>query len=515
VSRGVARRDAPSFSSRWLAGRLRTLIGPLRGARLCVAFSGGADSTALLAALAMLARLRPALKLRIRAVHVNHQLQSAAAAMARAAGRTARALKVPCVLMSAPVRAQPGESVEAAARATRYAALQGQLRRGEWLVLAQHRDDQLETVLLQLLRGAGVAGLSAMPERAGMLLRPLLPVSRASLRAFARRQGVPWWEDPSNEDERFDRNYLRQEVLPALTARWPAAAVTVARSAGLAAEAQQLLETLADEALGPAQEGWALQVPVLRRLAPAASRNVLRRWLVLRGVGLPDQRRLQELAGPVLRARHDAQPQVSWPGAMVRRHGSLLYAWPLPLAEARARVPGGGGRLTDAPRADARQAGARPVGAPRAGARLAEAPWAQWDWTRQPSMSLPGGAGLQMRRSRYGSLDLATFPQRLTVRFRSGGERLEVPTGHQSLKNWLQECGLPPWLRAQVPLLYAGERLVAVADWWWAPEFAANVGVAPAKAPPVGRLGPKGGPSGAGRGRGRLVWRPPAGQQSI
>jgi tRNA(Ile)-lysidine synthase len=209
-------------------------------------------------------------------------------------------------VLLAPVKLRRGASPEAAARATRYAALQGALHEGEWLLLAQHQEDQAETLLLQLLRGAGVAGLAAMPSRAGALLRPLLEVPREQLLAYLRRRAIPWTDNPSNADERYDRNYLRLRALPLLRARWPALGVTLGRSAALAAEAQGLLAEVADAQLGPAWDGEALRVPVLRRLGAPQRRNALRRWLDLQCIPMPDQRRLLEIAGPMLRARRRA-----------------------------------------------------------------------------------------------------------------------------------------------------------------------------------------------------------------
>ncbi len=329
-----AAQSVESFTPAWLAQRLRELIGPLRGQQLCVAFSGGADSTALLAALAT---LRARHHFAVRALHVNHHLQPAAAAMARAARASARRFGVPCRVLDAPVRLKRGDSPEAVARTVRYQALRARLRAGEWLLLAQHQDDQVESLLLQLLRGAGVAGLAASPERAGPLLRPLLPVARTQLQAYLRRRSLRWTEDPSNADERYARNFLRLRVLPSLRERWPALGITLSRSAALAAEAQVLLAARADAALQDALDGAALRVTVLRRLEPAERRNALRRWLQLRGLPMPDQRRLLEIAGPLLRARYDARPFIRWPGALVRRQGDRLHA----LAEqASAPLPG-------------------------------------------------------------------------------------------------------------------------------------------------------------------------------
>ena len=425
-------RRAPAFSAPWLARQLRAQVGSLLGAQLCVAFSGGADSMALLAALAA---LQSRCGFQLRALHINHRLQPQADAMAARALRAAKTLGVECEVVRAPVRVPRGASLEASARTVRYAALRARLAPGEWLLLAQHREDQFETVLLQLLRGAGVAGLAAMPMQAGPLLRPLLPVSAAALRGYLRRRGILWHEDPSNADERFDRNYLRQRLTPLIEARWPGATQTVARSAALAAEAQTLLETLADRDLRVARDGAALQVSVLRRLGAAECRNALRRWLALMALPLPDQRRLQEIAGPVLRARHDAQPLVAWPGAEVRRHGDLLYARATPAA--RAAAP-------------------RPV---------------RWDWRMQPRVQLGAGGSLSLVPDASGPLAVTALPAQFSIRFRVGGERLAREHGQQTLKRLLQEHRLPPWQRTAVPLLYAGRRLVAVADWWCAAEL--------------------------------------------
>jgi tRNA(Ile)-lysidine synthase len=422
-----------TFTSAWLGRRLRKLAGPLRGARLCVAFSGGADSTALLAALAA---LRARAHFQLRALHVNHHLQPGAAGFARAARGCARRLGVPCQVLDAPVRVPRGESPEAAARAVRYAALGTRLHAGEWLLLAQHQDDQVETLLLQLLRGAGVAGLAAMPERAGRVLRPLLPVTRAQLLAYLRRRRLRWSEDPSNADERYGRNFLRLRVLPALRERWPACGTTICRSAALAAEAQQLLAARADAALLDAVDGAALRVSALRGLGAADRRNALRRWLELRGLPMPDQRRLQELAGPLLRSRHDAQPFIHWPGALVRRHGDLLHA-----------------------------AGAAPLAAAAAGGAPASA---SWPWLRE---LLPDAHGELLR---------SALPVSVRVDFRGADGRVAGRPGGRRLKRLLQQQRMPPWQRRAVPLVYAGRRLLAVGDRWQAGALRAGPGVAPA-----------------------------------
>ena len=398
-----------AFSSIGLAQTLRQLAGPLAGSRLCIAFSGGLDSTALLAACAA---LRVRYRCQVRAVHVNHQLQPSAPAMAAAARACARRLGVVCKVVNAPVTIVRGDSIEAAARVTRYAALRSEVRDGEWLLLAQHQDDQVEALLLQLLRGAGVAGLAAMPPRTGSLLRPLLDVTRAQLHHYLQRRSIRWIEDPSNADERFRRNYLRRRVLPLLRERWPGLGVAISRSAALAAEAQQLLAERAAELLNSAHDGEALSVSALRRLPDLDRRNALRYWLALRGLTMPDQRRLREIAGPMLRARHDAQPRVHWPGGSVRRHGGLLHAV--------------------VPTLDAGQP-------PEA----LECKSLIWDWRRKPRLVLPGGACLELRDDPRGPWLRSALPARLTVAFRRADGTVAGFPGGRRLKRALHASSLP------------------------------------------------------------------------
>src|SRR6266404_3089306 len=236
VPRAV-RRGTEGFGPRSLSRRLAQLLPGFPDVAVCVAFSGGADSTALLAALAQLER--PPLKLR--ALHVDHRLHPHSVRWVAHCRRVARALGVPLQVRTAKVARLRGESPEAAARAARYQLLAAALAPQEALLTAHHEDDQLETVLLQLLRGAGLAGMAAMPARAafarGALVRPLLSWSRAELTAWVRSRGLEWLEDPGNAELRHDRNYLRMRVLPLIRERWPAAAATVARAARHAAAA--------------------------------------------------------------------------------------------------------------------------------------------------------------------------------------------------------------------------------------------------------------------------------------
>ncbi|MBV8620260.1 MAG: tRNA lysidine(34) synthetase TilS [Curvibacter sp.] len=264
---------------------------------LAVAFSGGADSTALLLACA---RRWPG---QVRAVHVHHGLQAAADAFEAFCHEACARWSVPLVVRRIDARHAGGDSPEDTARRARYAALDEVLS-GTWpddpvqtLALAQHADDQVETLLLALSRGAGLPGLAAMParwQRGGLRCeRPLLAVAGAEVRAWLQAQGESWIEDPSNQDPRFTRNRIRQQLLPALQAVFPSFRDTVARSAAHAAQAQGLLEELAAGDLQTV--GLPPRIAALQGLSAARQANVLRYWLAASHATAPSAAQLQEL----------------------------------------------------------------------------------------------------------------------------------------------------------------------------------------------------------------------------
>lgn len=430
-----------------LAATLARLDPSGTAGQLCVALSGGLDSSVLLHALAALRERAPAPGLR--ALHVNHGLQPDASAWAEACRALCRRLELPIEVIElslAPVR---GASVEAEARDARYAALAARLHPGEWLLTAHHRDDQLETVLIQLLRGAGIAGLSAMPELArfggGWHARPLLDVDRAALEAYATRHALDWVRDPMNDSTRFDRGWLRAEVLPAIRQRWPAAAATVARSASHLAEARVLLDELALADAAGIVAGGRLALAGLQRLSRERQVNLLRWWIRSRGLRPPPAARLRAALRELPGARPDAAPAVRWPEGELRRFRGCLYALhPLP-------------ELPELPDERAAAVDVLDLG--------------------------PGLGTFELVAGDQGGLRLPLSPAPV-IRFRAGGEGLRTHPGRprKRLKDLCREAGIVPWMRPRLPLVYVGERLAAVGDLWIDADFAAPPGV-PALAP--------------------------------
>lgn len=390
-----------------------------------IAFSGGLDSTVLLHQLAELARLHALPPLS--AIHVHHGLQAAAEAWPAHCAAVCAQLGMPLQVIH--VEVQLGASLEQAARDARYQAFIECLQAGEVLLTAQHRDDQAETLLFRLLRGAGVRGLAAMPREralgAGLLVRPLLDVPRACLHRWATERQVPWVEDPSNADDRPSRNFLRLKIFPTLATRWPQASQNMARAAAHVNEALQLLEELGREDLEDALMGnsypWlgvpTLSLPPLRRLTAARQRNALQTWLAPL-TRLPDA---AHWAG--WHDLRDATPAATpiWRLADGELHASQKRIWWLSGYWLQPPLPAG--------------------------------PWLD---PSQPLL-LPGNGELRWLGD--------PLAGELQVRYRQGGETMALQgRGHRDLKRLLNEIGVPAFARARLPLLFVDGKLVAVAN---------------------------------------------------
>jgi len=410
-----------------ILNQIRSALVPWREATaLRVGFSGGLDSTVLLHALAQLARqekLPP-----LSAIHIAHGLQEAAKDWPQHCQRFCQSLGIPLQIMAVTVDSRTA-SLERAAREARHNAFASALNPGELLLLAQHQDDQAETLLLRLLRGAGVRGLAGMPQSRplgqGHLLRPLLGCPRSLLEQYAKAENLRWIEDPSNQDRRFARNNLRQSVLPKLREHWPAASATLARASEHLSEAQQLLDELAQSDLASAQTAspwpWLplplLELAPLLALSDARQRNALRHFLAPLTL-LPDSR---HFAGwdALKNAQCSAHPIWKLHNGELHRAAGRLY-WL------------SGNWL-------------KPPAMPPA-----------WDNPKQP-LALPDNGELQLIGEPPAGL--------LQVRYRQGGERLTLPgRGTRDLKRLLNESGIPRFIRPRLPLLFGEDRLIAIAN---------------------------------------------------
>lgn len=400
------------------------------GRGLCVAYSGGADSTALLHALARLPQARAR---GLRAIHIDHGLHPDSARWVGHCARFCAALKVPLTVLRVEVDTTRGQGLEAAARRARYAAFAQSLDQGEWLALAHHRDDQIETVLLKLLRGAGPQGLGGMrarrPLTRGWLWRPLLEVPRAALHDYVAEQDLPFIEDPSNAQLQHSRNFLRAQILPLLLAHWPQAATSVAHSAALCRSTAELIDSMIDDVLTKLRgDHLTLDASGWSALPDALRAGVLERWLLQLNLSAPTQAQAAELKRQINQAQADRVPRVAWPGAEVRLWRGVLHAMPPlpPLPE-------------------------------------------NWEsaWDGAP-LALPPGCGRLLVRSLHADRAPLQFDPPLLVRFRRGGERIK-PAGDahtRQLRDLFQRAAVPPWRRERMPLIWSDDELLAVADRW-------------------------------------------------
>lgn len=409
------------------------------GDRLVVGLSGGIDSVVLLD---LLAGLAPRRKFSLAAIHVNHQLSPHAARWTAFCRRFCRRLGIR--LRTVKVVVPRGDSVEAAARRVRYREFMR--LRADFIVLAHNQDDQAETLLLQLLRGAGVKGAAAMPvlrreersewgegrgakSRSGpSILRPLLGVPRSEIERYARSRGLEWVVDQSNADNQYARNYLRHEVLPLIAARYPAYRATLSRAARHFADTSELIDELAAIDAAGAPPGGALAVATLRGLSRARAGNLLRWFIARHGVVMPNAERLAEALRQVLGSKADARVCIDLGDHELRRFAGAAYV-------VRKAVPPPAGFVRT-------WRGERALKLPELGGEL--------------HMMSGHGTGLSLARLLDGTV---------TVRLRAGGEHLrpDPARSRRSLKNLLQEARIPPWQRERLPLLYCGTRLAWVA----------------------------------------------------
>lgn len=378
-----------------------------------VALSGGLDSTVLLHSLVSVNW-----PIRIAAIYVNHQLSPNADAWQAHCEHLCRALGVPFFTQKVDVQKQ-GRGLEDAARQARYAVFASLMQEQDFLLTAHHADDQAETLMLRLLRGTGVKGLSGIAAekklQTGKALRPLLSTTRRQLEEYARFHQLTWVTDESNFSDAYDRNYLRNQVMPLLQERWPNFQLRWQQTAQLCADNNELINQLAATDLEQvdcqvARVGQSIDRELLIQLSTTRQRNLLRYWLEKNGYDLPEHQHWQQIYVQLFSENSDTQAQVQFGNLSLRLYQQRIYALPNVL----------------------------------------------------PFMQLQKETAIATEADCLLRADLPN----LHIRYRQGGERCRPATrAHsQTLKKLLQEYHLEPWLRDQVPLIFSGDVLVAVAD---------------------------------------------------
>lgn len=387
-----------------------------------VAFSGGLDSTVLLSLCAKLASNHP---IRLSVIHVNHGLSLNAKTWAKACANIAKSYSLPFFEHTAQLQLLSGKSLEEAAREMRYEVFSQLMAPNDILLTAHQQDDQAETLLLQLLRGSGLKGLSAMPAMKplghGFHGRPLLPFSRAELTAYAIENQLSWVEDESNLDSKYSRNFLRNHVMPLIKERWPAAGALLSRTALHCADADYLLGQFGKSALVEMAGSKPNTLSVKKLLTQDAiqQRWLLRTWLINQGYLVPDTAKLRTIQTTVLNAKPDRFPRAVWQKAEIRRYRDDLYVMAC-LPELHVQ--------------------------------------STYEWDLSKPLALPG----------IGTLIASKFQSQFaSLRFRQGGEMLSFPNRRShTLKNLFQEWGVPPWERNRIPLIFVDGVMVGVVGYF-------------------------------------------------
>ena len=419
-------KPCPDSSESRLLNRLENFLRPLAGPRqkLLAAFSGGLDSRVLLE---LLARLQPVLQYELSAMHVHHGLSINADSWADFCRTVCRDLNIPLEIVRVEVPGDSGKGKEAAAREARYDALNSS--DADFIVLAHHEGDQAETLLLQLLRGAGTKGLSAMARHDARqrYLRPLLDIPRADLVEFATQQKLTWIEDESNADTGYDRNYCRHQILPVMEERFPAAKRTLTRSAFHLAESAQLLDELAELDADSCTQAGQLNIKAMADLTEPRAKNLLRWWLAGHQQIMPSAQRLEEMLRQLFSAKADANIKIAVDreqGVWLRRYRDLAY-----LESSSVTLPLG------------------------------------LLWQGETELSLPDGSRLVFEVKVGEGLAFKRLGiNKLRISHRVGGERFRPDANKptRTLKHLLQESNMPPWQRQRLPLLYCDDTLAVV-----------------------------------------------------
>jgi len=405
-----------------------------------IAYSGGLDSHVLLH---VLASIQNKIKPKLVAVHINHGISNDADSWVKHCQKICEDHVIEFQTFSVDLSHKSDKGTEAIAREKRYEVLGNLINSHDLLFTAHHMDDQLETILLQLMRGAGPDGLVGMPQvrefSKGNLVRPFLDYSREELHDYALSESLSWVEDESNKSNKYDRNFLRNRIIPELVTRWPGALKTVQRAAGHQAEARSLINEISRSDLEVVCESKYTKVDISKvdNLSSIRKKNVLRAWIKKNKLEMPDAQIIEKIIAEVMHANIDRNPCVKWKGGEVRRYRGYLYIMKL--------LPAHDVELSKL-------------------------------WNLKESLKLTSGKLKAVSGKGRGIKKAMLSNDTVEIRYRQGGEQLR-PSGRvetHELKKLFQEQGIVPWLRDRIPLIYYDNELIAVADLWVGSKYAAT-----------------------------------------
>ena len=428
-----------TFNTQKLENYFSDLIDKDKPARYVVGYSGGIDSTVLLHAINKMTEHIPVV-----AVHINHQLIPQAAEWEKHCRKFSESISVEFLSRKVIIDMNSGYGLEAASRKGRYDSFKQLIRKNDYLLTAHNQDDQVETVLLNIFRGCGLRGIRGIPASRkffeGRLVRPLLRVSRNEISEYAKKYKLNWIEDPSNQYQKYDRNFLRHKILAQLKTRWPAVNNNVRKTSELASEINAELKEIAFIDAPLFYKNNQLDIRAIKNLSPARQKNILRYALLSLGFPLPSSIKLNQIINEVINARVDRQPLVQWSDIQVRRYRKKIYF----LSEYFQPKDNNIEKI----------------------------------YLNGPNWQLGKGLGsLSLEKSDIG-IKRSIAKEGFNVTFRAGGEKIKpLGSGYsRKVKKLFQEAAVVPWMRENIPLLFYEGNLIAVADMWLDKSYAADNG---------------------------------------
>lgn len=424
---------------------VKDILSEYPDAETCwIAYSGGLDSHVLLH---VLAAIKTELKLELIAVYINHGISPCADQWQEHCRHICENYGMEFRSYSVEISQKTDQGIEALAREKRYEIFGDLMKTDDLLLTAHHLNDQVETMLLQLLRGSGPDGLVGMPQSrkfsAGYLLRPLLAYAKEYIHEYAFKESLYWVEDESNESNDYDRNFLRNKILPELFTHWPGALKTIQRAIAHQVDAKELIHEIATaDLLSVCENDFAkINLQKFDALSCIRKKYVLRAWIKKNKLKIPNVHVIDRIIQEVILAHTDRNPGIEWHGAEIRRYREYLYIMPaLPAHDVQVRTP----------------------------------------WNMQQTLQLTSGilsatsiiAGIADSGIRKDMLPEGN----VEVRYRQGGEKIRLPNREHThdLKKLFQETGVLPWLRERIPLIYYEDILIAVGDLWIEHKYAAT-----------------------------------------